>query len=77
MQPALARRGHMLLALKQDLGLLCNLVQPTKHYLVAIIKTVDGIRDLRLLAKFLDKRLDLAQVMSRYAGEEVVHRLEL
>ena len=76
-KPALARLSHVLLTRRHDLGLLRDLLQPAQHDAVAGRKAVDHVLDLRLGAEILHERLQLAQVVSGHAREEVVHGLEL
>ena len=77
MKSALARRSHVLLARRQNLGLLGDLLQPAQHDAVARHKVVHHVLDIGLGAEFLDQRGKLAEVVAGDAGEQVVHCLEL
>jgi hypothetical protein len=77
MKSALARRSHVLLARGQNLGLLGDLLQPAQHDAVARHKVVHHVLDVGFGAEFLDQRRQLAEVVARDAGEQVVHCLEL
>ena len=67
----------MLLARRQNLGLLGDLLQPAQHDAVARNKVVHHVLDVGFGAELLHQRRQLAEVVARDAGEEVVHCLEL
>ena len=76
-QAALSRGGHILLALHQHLHLLAHLAQSRKHLLVAVDESKDLVLDPSLRAELLDERLQLAEIVSRHAREEMMYGLEL
>lgn len=77
MQSTLACLSHVLLTAGQDLDLLANLVQSTEDLAISIDESQNGVGDLRLLAELADHDLDLSEVVSGYAGEQMVDGLEL
>jgi hypothetical protein len=77
MQSALARLGHVLLALDQRLDLLGNLVQAAQNDLVALDESVALVFELRLLAKLAHQNLSPAEIVPRDAREKMVDGLEL
>lgn len=67
----------MLLASDHDLNLLGYITQPAQDDLVPIHEPEDGILNPDIFAELADQSLHTAQVMARYAREQVVHGLEL
>jgi hypothetical protein len=67
----------MLLTSRHDLSLLSDLLQSAQHNSIASCKAVDHVLDLRLGAELLDQCLQIAEIVARYAWEQVVHGLEL
>ena len=76
-EPALAGLSHVLLTRRHHLRLLRDFLQSAQHDAVASRETVDHVLDLRLGAELLHERLQPAEIVTRYAREEVVHGLEL
>lgn len=77
MQPALSSLSHVLLTLEHNVELITHVLEPAQDLLVAIGEVEDRVRDTRVVAELSDHELHLAEVVSRHAGEEVVHGLEL
>jgi len=76
-QSTLARLSHVFLAFDQHRHHLAQLLQPRKHNLVPFHKAIALVLDLRLFAELANQALRPAQIVSWYAGEQVMHGLEL
>ena len=57
MQPALTRHSHMRLTSGQNLRLVRQVVQPSKHFAIARRERVTQVLDLRVGAEALHQRL--------------------
>ena len=77
MQSALARLGHVFLALDKNFDLLADFAQTPQNLLVAIHKTKAFVFDPSFGAKFTDQDLQSSQVVSRDSREEMMNSLEL
>lgn len=69
--------GTRLATLLQDPRLLGDISKSTNDFLVAFVKAQDGVRDIHILAKLLDKLLRLAEVVARNAGKQMARHLYL
>lgn len=67
----------MLLASDHDLDLLGDIAEPAQDDLVSIHKPEDGILNPNILAELANQSLHAAQIMARYAREQVVYSLKL
>lgn len=77
MQTVILTRGKRALTLGQDGSLPRYIVQNTKNFFVAVDESIDGIRNVHVVAEFLDQFLRSAQIVSGDAGVQVVNGLEL
>jgi hypothetical protein len=76
-KPTFTSLSHMLLTSRHNLSLLSDLLQSAQHNSIASCKAVDHVLDLGLGAELLDQCLQIAEIVARYAWEQVVHGLEL
>lgn len=61
----------------QEFGLVSHVGKSSEDFLVAIYKSQDLVLDIDVVGKFLDEDLQAAKVVTRYAGKQMVHSLEL
>lgn len=67
----------MLLALNHDIKLVANILEPAQNLAVSVGEVEDRVRNASVLAEVADEELDLAEVVARHSGEEMVDSLEL
>ncbi len=77
MQPTGTRSRHVRLASSKHLRLVSHLLQLPQYHAIAVGKTMDLVLNLRILTELLNKALQAAEVVSRYARKEMVYGLEL
>lgn len=77
MQAHLPGLSHVLLAIDQHCDLFADFSESTQHFLVTVHESQDRVRNAGFLAEFSNQTLNLAEVVSRHTGEQVVDGLEL
>jgi hypothetical protein len=77
MKSTLSSLGHKFLALDKCLNHLAHLLESAQNNLVALDKAITLVLDCGLVAEFADQNLESAQVVARYAREQMVDSLEL